>query len=61
MQLLDDHLWELYDNDLIDLEELLDKARNPDEMLKLAQKKAGGVLSGAAKKIEDEYGPVIKT
>jgi twitching motility protein PilT len=29
MQLLDAHLWELYDNDKIDLEELIDKSRNP--------------------------------
>lgn len=62
MQLLDDHLWELYDKDLIDLEELLDKARNPGEMMKMAEEKAGGSFSGgAAKKLEDEYGPIIKT
>ncbi len=61
MQLLDDHLWELYDKDLIDLEELLDKARNPGEMMKLAEEKAGGSLGGSAKKLEDEYGPIIKT
>jgi twitching motility protein PilT len=59
MQLLDDHLWELYDKDLIDLEELLDKARNPNEMLQKAQEKAGGGLKGGARKIADEYGPVV--
>jgi twitching motility protein PilT len=59
MQLLDDHLWELYDKDLIELEELLDKARNPNEMLKKAQEKAGGGLSGGAKKLVDDYGPVV--
>jgi twitching motility protein PilT len=61
MQLLDDHLWELYDNDLIALDELLDKAKNPGEMMKMAEEKAGGSLGAAAKKLEDEYGPVIKT
>lgn len=62
MQLLDDHLWELYDKDLIDLEELLDKARNPGEMIKMAEAKQGGSFAGvAAKKLEDEYGPIIKT
>lgn len=62
MQLLDDHLWELYDKDLIDLEELLDKARNPGDMMKLAESKAGGSFTGGAgKKLEDEYGPIIKT
>jgi len=58
MQLLDDHLWELYDRDLIELEELLDKARNPDDMLKKAQEKAGGGLTGG-KKLGDDYGPVV--
>jgi twitching motility protein PilT len=61
MQLLDDHLWELYDKELIDLEELLDKARNPGEMIKMAEEKAGGSLGASSKKLEDEYGPIIKT
>ena len=59
MQLLDDHLWELYNKDLIELEELLDKARNPNEMLKKAQEKAGGGLKGGARKLAEEYGPVV--
>ncbi|MCE5184731.1 MAG: type IV pilus twitching motility protein PilT [Planctomycetaceae bacterium] len=61
MQLLDDHLWELYDKDIIDLEELLDKARNPGDMMKMAEQRAGGSLGVASKKLEDEYGPIIKT
>jgi Tfp pilus assembly ATPase PilU len=61
MQLLDDHLWELYDKELIDLEDLLDKARNPGEMIKMAEEKAGGSLGASSKKLEDEYGPIIKT
>ncbi|MHC4552636.1 MAG: type IV pilus twitching motility protein PilT [Planctomycetota bacterium] len=60
MQLLDDHLWELYDTDLITLEEVLDKARNPGEMLKMAEEKAGKAL-GKGKKMDDDYGPIIKT
>ncbi len=60
MQLLDDHLWELYDKDLIDLEEVLDKARNPGEMMEKAEKRAGTSLK-AKKKLEEEYGPVLKT
>jgi twitching motility protein PilT len=39
MQLLDDHLWELYDAGKITLDEMMDKARNPSEMLEKAQKK----------------------
>jgi len=59
MQLLDDHLWELYDTGLITLDEVLDKARNPGEMLKMAEEKAGKTLKG--KKLDEDYGPVIKT
>ena len=58
MQLLDDHLWELYDTGKIELDEVLDKARNPGEMLKKAEEKAGGGLDVS---LSDEYGPVIKT
>jgi twitching motility protein PilT len=61
MQLLDDHLWELYDKDLIALDELLDKAKNPGEMMKMAEEKAGGKLGAEGKKLEEEYGPVMKT
>ena len=60
MQLLDDHLWELYDRELIDLDELLDKARNPGDMLEKAEKKAGASLK-VKKKLDDEYGQVLKT
>lgn len=60
MQLLDDHLWDLYDRDLIDLEEVLDKARNPGEMMEKAEKRAGTSLK-SKKKLEEEYGPVLKT
>ena len=59
MQLLDDHLWELYDNGLITLDEVLDKARNPGEMLKLAEEKAGKALKG--QRLDEDYGPIIKT
>lgn len=65
MQLLDDHLWELFEKDLIPLEELLDKGRNPSDLLEKAQKKMGVSLKGKVKGkdggIEDEYGPILKT
>jgi len=60
MQLLDDHLWSLYDNDMIALEELMDKSRNPGEMMEKAEKKVGSSLQ-ARKKLHEEYGPVLKT
>jgi twitching motility protein PilT len=60
MQLLDDHLWELYDKDMIGLEEMMDKSRFPAAQLEKAEKKLGHSLGGSAKKsIEDEYGPII--
>lgn len=59
MQLLDDHLWDLYDQDLITLDEVLDKARNPGEMLKKAEERAGKKLKG--KRLDEDYGPIIKT
>ena len=37
MMLLDDHLWRLYAEQKISLEQLIDKSRNPSEMLKKAR------------------------
>jgi twitching motility protein PilT len=60
MQLLDDHLWELYDKDLINIEEMLDKGRYPSALLEKAEKKMGGSLGVSVKKaIEEEYGPTL--
>jgi len=66
MQLLDDHLWELYDRDAISLEELLDKSRNPGAMLEKAEKKMGVSLGDKSKKKgeggeDEDYGPILKT
>jgi twitching motility protein PilT len=62
MQLLDDHLWELYDKELISIEEMMDKGRYPAALLEKAEKKMGGSFGISAKKaIEDEYGPIIQS
>jgi len=56
MQLLDDHLWELYDSGKIAKTELLDKARNPANMLEKADakdKREGLEADGK------DYGPII--
>jgi twitching motility protein PilT len=58
MQLLDDHLWQLYDSDRITLEEMLDKARQPSAMLEKAEKKAGGRTDEMRKELEN-IGPII--
>jgi len=59
MQLLDDHLWELYDTERISLEQMLDKARQPSALLEKAEKKAGRSVEGV--KVDDDFGPILKT
>jgi len=52
MQLLDDHLWQLYDQGIISVEELLDKCRFPGQIKqKLDANRPGWSQSG--------YGPII--
>ena len=57
MQLLDDHLWELYEADKITLDIMLEKARIPAAMMDKAQKlqkeRGGRALEGG--------GPVLQT
>jgi twitching motility protein PilT len=59
MQLLDDHLWELYDTERISLEEMLEKARQPAAMLEKAEKRGG--IEGKGGKLDDDFGPILKT
>ncbi len=40
MQLLDDHLWELYRDDKIELQEMIDKCKGPSDLLEKAEAKA---------------------
>jgi twitching motility protein PilT len=58
MQLLDDHLWQLYDDDKISLEEMLDKSRQPSAMLEKAEKKMGGRTEEMKRELEN-IGPII--
>ena len=44
MQLLDDHLWELYSKKIIGKDEMLEKSRLPDELEEKARKAAGAFL-----------------
>jgi twitching motility protein PilT len=57
MQLMDEHLWRLYEDDRITLEEMLDKARQPGLMLDKAEKKDPNIKMGKL----DEFGPILKT
>jgi twitching motility protein PilT len=62
MQLMDDHLWELYEKKLIDREEMIDKARRPGELADKADK-AAGLLTGAKGKpgAADDSSPVLRS
>ncbi|MHC4423456.1 MAG: type IV pilus twitching motility protein PilT [Planctomycetota bacterium] len=62
MQLLDEHLWQLYDKGKITLEEMLDKSRQPGAL----QDKAIAKLKGLRKKVglkemEEDVGPIFRT
>jgi len=57
MQLLDDHLWELYAEGKISIEEMLDKARVPGSLLEKAEKSGKGVSDTGM----DGLGPILKT
>jgi len=68
MQLLDEHLWELYDKGRISLEEMLDKGRQPGALQQKALAKIGGAKGKASKKkaVEaakelEDLGPILKT
>ncbi len=64
MQLLDDHLWELYDTNKITAAEMLDKARQPGALQDklLSKMKGKGKIKGKGKgKGEDEGGAVLRT
>jgi twitching motility protein PilT len=65
MQLLDEHLWQLYDNGKIGLDEMLDNSRQPGALQDKALAKMGAMKARvkkkeAAKEMED-LGPVLRT
>jgi len=67
MQLLDEHLWDLYDTGKISLEEMLDKSRTPGALQEKAMAKIASArgkhkkkAAEAAQQMED-LGPILKT
>ncbi len=58
MQLLDDHLWQIYDSGIVDAEECVERARNPNEFqLKVEAKLKGvsvGAMLGKGPKLEEQ-------
>lgn len=68
MQLLDEHLWQLYDIGKINLEEMMDKAMVPGALHEKAKQKIAGIkgrrkkhVKHAAKQEFDDMGPILKT
>jgi twitching motility protein PilT len=60
MQLLDEHLWQLYDSGQITLEEMLDKGRQPGALQDKAMAKLRRLRGKEAMKTED-MGPILRT
>ena len=48
MQLLDDHLWQLYDNGVVDAQECVERARSPTELQSKIEAKLKGTTASAA-------------
>jgi twitching motility protein PilT len=62
MQLLDEHLWQLYETGKITLEEMLNKARQPGALQDKAMAKLKGVKGKKqAKAVEEDMGPILRT
>jgi len=62
MQLLDEHLWNLYDMGKITLEEMLDKARQPGALHDKAMAKRQAMKKKKRPvKAEEDIGPVLRT
>jgi twitching motility protein PilT len=58
MQLLDEHLWQLYDTGKITLEELLDKGREPGPLQDKAMAK---LKKMKAQQLQTDIGPILRT
>jgi len=67
MQLLDEHLWQLYDIGKITLEEMIDKARQPGDLQDKAIAKLNALRGKTkekkkvAKKEMEDIGPILRT
>ena len=67
MQLLDEHLWKLYDTGVINLEEMLDKGRQPGALQDKANEKINALRGKhkarkkEAKKEMDDLGTILRT
>ncbi len=61
MQLLDEHLWRLYDRGKITLTEMLDKARQPAPLQDKAKAKLKKLRGAQLEKETEDIGPILRT
>jgi twitching motility protein PilT len=63
MQLLDDHLWSLYQDGRISKEEMVDKARQPGVLLDRAEGRVSqqGRKKGPEELEDEDLGPILRT
>ncbi len=61
MQLLDEHLWNLYDTGRITLEEMMDKARQPGALHDKAMAKREAMAKRKRPVKAEDIGPVLRT
>jgi len=60
MQLLDEHLWQLYQRGKITLEEMLDKGREPGALQDKAMARLKTIKEKEAKKEVEDIGPILR-
>jgi len=61
MQLLDEHLWQLYDRGKITLEEMLEKARQPGALQDKAMAKLKRIHGAQYQQEAEDIGPILRT
>jgi twitching motility protein PilT len=61
MQLLDDHLWQLYEIGKITLTEMLDKARQPAELHDKAMARLKTLKPHERPPEDEDFGPILRT
>ena len=63
MQLLDEHLWQMYDTARITKAEMLDKARQPGALQDKADEKVRGLKGKRPAKVKEaeDFGPILRT
>jgi len=61
MQLLDEHLWQLYNSGKITLQEMLEKARQPGALQEKARERLKGLRKRGDTTEMEDIGPILRT